>query len=115
MPRFRYIVTNLITKNYCLPKTTTGIITLDDSITDVHSAILRHVLQCKRKSRHEKLLHNFTGDLTDVNSVVQHLPPIYKCYVENLEQEMASMYEIVSNYEISDIELMGECNGCINE
>ena len=115
MPNYRYS----LTLKYPLPaKNIHGrhIVHVHDDDDDVLSAILYDLLEELRRDRLDRLMKNYNGDVEDAEALRKYLPSEYRILADNLdllEMSMASLYEVVNMYEISNIEQAPQCYGCL--
>lgn len=84
----------------------------------IYLTIIKYELECKKKKRFDKLLKDFTGDVTNSEEIEEYLPLPYKKYAYNMDKlknKMCSIYEILHKYTINDIELAPDCYGCLHD
>lgn len=85
---------------------------------DITLAIFQRKLAAKREHRFHKLFEGYNGDMEDVIAIHEYLPSEFKSFASNhaaLKEQLASIYEIRNNYEISNIEIAPDCYGCIHD
>ena len=124
MKTYRYVLTSKENKislesrkrNYEMitPSIRYHTITIDDDV-DPYTEIVKLLLSQKRERRYLKLLKSFTGNHVDKEQLAHFLDPAYEEYLNDvgrLKEQLCSVYEIVSKYNITEIGL--ECEGCKN-
>ena len=113
MMRYRYTLTKLSTNKHFIKR---NVICQATSIDDVPNEVYKYLLEDKRTHRINKLFINFNESRFNTEAVRAYLPSQYKRYAENLDQlkeQMISLYEISQKYIITDIELTPDCYGCL--
>ena len=88
-----------------------------NNVADVTNAILKQLFNTKRENRLNKLLYNFDhNNIDNILLLEEYLPVQYKKYasdINQLKEQLSSLYEISNKYIISDIEQVPNCHGCI--
>lgn len=87
-----------------------------ESPKEVAPTVIRDLLDQIRTERIARLFAYFDGDRNDVKAVRKYLPQIYKPFagdLKKLKRQMASLYEINTRYEVSNIKEAPDCIGCL--
>lgn len=78
--------------------------------------IMTRILYDHRNNKLKELFLNFTGDVKDRDAVKMYLPKAYNKYAHDmklLKEQLGNMSEMYDMYEITDIEPVTKCFGCM--
>jgi len=110
MPNYWYTLTN--TRN----KTQARLLIYVPQGENIMSAIFQDKLLSKRNQRFDKIFREYTGNMEDTLAIHEYLPSELKVFASDhdaMKSQLASVYEILTKYKFTHIELAPDCNGCI--
>lgn len=118
MVNFWYILRNKITNKRKSRTFITGVA----DISDVTVEVLTVELEALREKRLKIVMRAFKewsrSDDTNPGTLEAFLPAVFKPFAHNrirLLEQMASWYEINAMYEVTEISVAPNCEGCLNE
>jgi hypothetical protein len=118
MVNFWYVLRNRITNKRKARTFITGVA----DISDVPVEVLAFELQALQEKRLKEVLKGFKrfsgGDDTNPGTLEAFLPAVFKPFANNkhrLLEQMASWYEIDALYEVMDVSVAPNCEGCLHD